>query len=114
MLSKNIAIYHNLTSGGSKRELFEFTKRMKLEGNKVSVYTHEPEKGQYLDLSNFINDIFVSDYKKIKNISFTLPFLKSILNLIIDVLNIHRIKKVSKRMASKIDKNNYDFVFVHH
>ena len=114
MLSKNIALYHNLKSGGSKRELFEFTKRMKLEGNIVSVYTHEPEKGKYLDLTDLINDVFVSDYKKLKNISFTLPFFKSILNLVIDVLNIHRLKKVSKSMASKIDKNNYDFVFVHH
>ena len=27
---------------------------------------------------------------------------------------LEAIKKVSKSMASKIDKNNYDFVFVHH
>jgi len=109
-----IVVYHNLTSGGSKRELFEFTKRFSRNGNTVHLYGHNEEKNSYLDVTDCIAETYLYPFDLINKISFTLPFLKSIINLIIDLLNIQKIDNVSKSMARQIDKNNYDFVFVHH
>ena len=103
-----------MSSGGSKRELYEFTKRLKRDGNSISLYTNSKEEGQYLDLSSFVDHIFEYKYKKFKNITFTLPFLKSILNLVISLLNIKRLIKISKKMAKNIDSKGYEFIFIHH
>ena len=109
-----IAIYHNLTSGGSKRELYEFTKRFNKNGNTVHLYGHNIEKTSYLDLTDSVAETYLFPFNLINKILFTLPFLKSIINLIIDLLNIQKIDNISKSTARQIDKNNYDFVFVHH
>ena len=103
-----------MTSGGSKRELYEFTKRFKKSGYTIHLYGHNEEKNSYLDLTDFIAETYLYPFDLINKISFTLPFLKSIINLIIDLLNIQKIDNVSKSMARQIDINSYDFVFVHH
>jgi glycosyltransferase involved in cell wall biosynthesis len=109
-----IALYHNLTSGGSKRELFEFTRRFKENGYVIHLYGHNKEKKSILDLSGWIDEIHLIPLIFLNKISFTLPFFKSIINLFIDLINIRKIVSVSKLMAVEIDKNNYDFIFVHH
>ena len=111
---QKICIYHNLTSGGSKRELFEFTKRFKQNNYIIHLYCHIEEKETYLDLTELVNDTYVFPINIISRITFTLPFLRSILNYVIDLKNIKKLNSVSKSMAYKIDKENYDFVFVHH
>ena len=109
-----ICIYHNLTSGGSKRELFEFTQRFKHNNYTIHLYCHSYEKGTYLDLTKLVNETYIFPIHFINKISFTLPFLKSIINYIIDLINIKILDSVSKSIAYTIDKENYDFVFVHH
>ena len=111
---QKICIYHNLTSGGSKRELFEFTKRFKQNNYIIHLYCHIEEKETYLDLTELVNDTYVFPINFISRITFTLPFLRSILNYVIDLKNIKKLDSVSKSIAYKIDKENYDFVFVHH
>ena len=74
---KKIAIYHNLTHGGNKRELFEFTKRLKLENNELHLYANTIEESQYLDITPYVDNVHLYHFKKIKYISFTFPFFKS-------------------------------------
>jgi glycosyltransferase involved in cell wall biosynthesis len=78
------------------------------------LYGHNIEKNSYLDVTDCVEETYLFPFDLINKVSFTLPFLKSIINLIIDLLNILKIDNVSKTMAREIDKNNYDFVFVHH
>jgi glycosyltransferase involved in cell wall biosynthesis len=112
-ISIKIAIYHNLASGGNKRELYEFSKRLKKDGNIIYLYGNLKEEGQYLDLSKFVDEVLIYHFKKIKYISFTLPYLKSILNLLISFYNIFNLIKISKKMAKNIDRENFDYVFIH-
>ena len=78
------------------------------------MYGHNIEKNSYLDVTDCVEETYLFPFDLINKVSFTLPFLKSIINLVIDLLNILKIDNVSKTMAREIDKNNYDFVFVHH
>jgi len=78
------------------------------------LYGHNIEKNSYLDVTDCVEETYLFPFDLINKVSFTLPFLKSIINLVIDLLNILKIDNVSKTMAREIDKNNYDFVFVHH
>ena len=73
---KKIAIYHNLTSGGNKRELFEFTKRLKLDDNELHLYANAIEESQYLNLTPHVDNVHLYHFKKIKYISFTFPFFQ--------------------------------------
>lgn len=103
-----------MTSGGSKRELYEFTKRLKRDGNSIYLFTNSEEKNQYLDLTNLVDKVYIFPFNRIQYISFTLPFFKSILNLFISRFNIYKIINVSKKMARVIDKKNCEYVFIHH
>ncbi len=71
------------------------------------------EQGQYLDISKFVDKIFVYQFNKIKYVSFTLPFFKPIVNLLISSYNILNLINISKKMALHIDKENFEYVFIH-
>ena len=102
-----------MTSGGNKRELYEFTKRLKKDGNVISLYTNSREEGQYLDLSKMVDSINYYNFRKLRYIRFTIPFLKSILNLWISLINIFKINMISKKMAKDIDALKFEYVFIH-
>ena len=78
------------------------------------MYSNTNEKGQYLDITPYIDFVHLYQFRKIKYISFTLPFFKSIINLSISFLNILKLIKISKIMAKDIDNNNFNYSFVHH
>ena len=103
-----------MTSGGSKRELFEFTKRLKRDGYELHLFTNLNEKNSYLDLSYLVDQVHKFEFNMTKNIVFPLPFLKSLVNLCISFLNIYKLINISKLMANYIDNNNFKFVFIHH
>ena len=111
---KKIAIYHNVTSGGTKREIFEFTNRFRQNNYTIHLYCHYDEKETYLELTKLVHETYVFPIKFIQKITFTLPLFKSLINYIIDIINIKKLERVSKNMAYLIDKGNYEFVFVHH
>jgi glycosyltransferase involved in cell wall biosynthesis len=109
-----IALYHNLTSGGSKKELYEFSVRFIREGWTVDLFIHDIGVERFLPLNNLVNTCTVDEYKLIKRYNKPLPFLKSVIYLTVFFININRIKQSSKRLAAKINSGNYDIAFIHH
>ena len=111
---KKVAIYHNLGSGGSKRELYEFTRQFSNVDITLHLYSHDKNTELFLDLTNIVDKVFFYRLPKIEKITFTLPFIKPILNLVIDLINIRRLMNISKKMGHDIDNRSYEFVFIHH
>lgn len=104
----NIAIYHNLPSGGGKRALCEVTKRL-AQRHAVDAYTLSTAEHDFCDIRPFCR----------KHSAFTfrpLPLARSPLgrfNQGIRSLDLLRLRTLQRRIASQVDAADYDVVFVH-
>jgi glycosyltransferase involved in cell wall biosynthesis len=101
---KKIAIFHNLPSGGAKRSLYEWVKRLSVEFS-IDLYIYGESVESYLDIRKFCNNTFVS----------SVPFLtKPWGGFHNKVIGFFILVNESYRLAKEIDSRNYDWVFVHH
>lgn len=89
-----IAIYHNLEKGGALNFIIEILKYL-IKDNKIDVYCFQK------NISNkLVDKFYVYKIKKTNNI---LSNLKQA---------IYSLKKINKKIAQKINKNNYDLILV--
>ena len=96
-----IAIYHNLPSGGAKRALYEYVKRIKVK--KIDLYTLSSScEEKYLPIKKYLYNSYVYNIKIKKGF---LNFLKFI---------YIELPKIQKKIAKDINKKKYDLVFVNH
>ena len=96
-----IAIYHNLPSGGAKRALYEYIKRIKVK--KIDLYTLSSScEKKYLPLNKCIDNSYIYNIK-IK--AGFINFLKFI---------YIKLPRIQKKIATDINKKKYDLVFVNH
>jgi glycosyltransferase involved in cell wall biosynthesis len=109
-----IALYHNLTSGGSKREAYEFARQFVAAGHTVHLYHPATADEQFLSLSGVVHQTFSFDLELVSPIKARLPGLRKYLDLASLVINLWRLGAVARHIAEVIDRNGYDFVFVHH
>lgn len=104
----NIAIYHNLPSGGGKRALYEMTRRL-AERHAISVYTLSTADHEFCDLRPHCNQHIVSPFR-------TLPLARrpfGRLNQGIRSADLLRLDTLQRRIAAQIDQGGHDVVFVH-
>ncbi len=109
-----IALYHNLTSGGSKREAYEFTKQFARNGHTVDLYCPSTANEEFLSLASIVHQSFTFDLRLGDNFSGRLPLLRRYVDLAVLHLNLRRLRQVARRIAAQIDAGAYDFVFAHH
>jgi glycosyltransferase involved in cell wall biosynthesis len=103
----NIAIYHNLPSGGAKRALFEWTRRL-TKNHKIDIYTIDDSEHEFCDIRPFVRNHFEFGFKP--NRLFTSPFGR--LNQLQRLRDLRQLSDLSKKIAESIDANKYDVVFV--
>lgn len=102
-----IAIFYNISFSGAKRAVFEHVKGLKNLGNSVDVYTTD-QKNDIFSPLDIANNIFKYSFfpKEIK-----IPVINRFKKDFIDTFII--LKKLHKKIALDIDKENYDIVLVH-
>lgn len=103
-----IAIYHNLTSGGAKRSLYEQSKRLAAR-HVIDVFSLSTAEHEFADLRPWVANYTVFPYKP-------LPLLNSPFgrfNQVIRWLDLFRIRRVNRLIAAKIEAQAYDVLFVH-
>jgi len=99
-----IAIFHNLPSGGAKRSLYEWVKRLSLK-NKIDLYGYSSDSERYLDIRGFCNEV---------NYFWDKPIQSTNYNIFSKIYLFIKLLILSKKIANTIDSNGYDVVFVHH
>jgi glycosyltransferase involved in cell wall biosynthesis len=97
---KKIAIYHNLPSGGAKRALYEYVKKLHKDYY-IDLYTLSTTNEDFLPLKSFVNNIFIYKYRHSDGIKSSISILT-------------KLKFVNKKIAKNIDSNSYEFVYVNH
>jgi glycosyltransferase involved in cell wall biosynthesis len=102
-----IAIYHNLPSGGAKRALFEWTRRL-AANHVIDVYTLRDSEHAFCDIRPFVENHFEFEFKP--NKLFASPLGR--LNQLQRLRNLRQLSKLSKSISTTIDVKNYDVVFV--
>ena len=105
----NIAIYHNLPSGGGKRALYEMIRRL-VDRHAVDVFTLSTADHDFCDLRPLVRQHQVFPFTPWGLLGS--PFGR--LNQGIYLGNVLRVRPVQQRMATQIDAGNYDVVFAHH
>jgi glycosyltransferase involved in cell wall biosynthesis len=109
-----IALYHNLTSGGSKREAFEFARRSTASGWQVAAYSPSTANDEFLPLHGVIQELFSYRLNLLQPIQASLPGLRKYVDFFRLRTNLKRINRTSRQIAGDIDNRNYDFAFLHH
>ena len=104
----NIAIYHNLPSGGGKRALYELTRRLAARHG-IYVYTLSTADHEFCDLRPHCDQHIVFPFR-------TLPLARrpfGRLNQGIRSADLLRLDTLQRRIAAQIDQGGHDVVFVH-
>lgn len=109
-----IALYHNLTSGGSKREAFEFARQFVRNGHTVHLFYPSTADEGFLPLSDIVQQSRTFKLAQIPEFSGRLPFLRGYVDLTTWMENLRRIRNCARKIAHEIDRGNYDLAFVHH
>ncbi len=104
----NLAIYHNLPSGGGKRALYEMTKRLAAR-HRVGVYTLSTAEHDFGDLRPFVERHVIIPFQPLPLAR--RPFGR--LNQGIRTLDLLRLLAVQRRIAAEIDAGGYDVAFIH-
>ncbi|MBC8509849.1 MAG: glycosyltransferase family 4 protein [Anaerolineales bacterium] len=110
----NIAIYHNLTSGGSKREAFEFARQFVHAGHTVHLYYPSTANEQFLPLTRTVQGSFNIKLNLLSPVQLRIPGLRKYLDLVGLGVNVLRLKRLAQKVAGVIDSGEYDFAFIHH
>ncbi|NLG29411.1 MAG: glycosyltransferase family 4 protein, partial [Chloroflexi bacterium] len=103
-----IAIYHNLPSGGGKRALYEMARRL-AQRHTLDVYTLSSADHAYCDLRPLARQHVVYPFAPLPLAR--PPFGR--LNQGIRAVDLWRLRRLQRRIASDIDAAGYDLVFVH-
>ena len=103
-----IAIYHDLPSGGAKRILLETTRRL-AEAHKINVFTLTTADHSFCDLRSHVQGYRVFTFCPSR--LFKSPIGR--LNQFQQWRNLNHLQSLSRRIASEIDSNNSDVVYVH-
>ncbi len=107
MSKKRIAFYYNLSFGGALYTMEEFAKRLS-EKYHIDLYTMEDQL-EILSSKKYFKQVYLYKSNERKFITGG-PFLR----IQEDYNLFYRLKKLHKKIASDIDKQNYDIVIVSH
>jgi hypothetical protein len=77
----NIALYHNLTSGGSKREAYEFAKQFVAHGHTFDLYHPRAADEEFLPLEHLARRTYVYDLQVAAPFNGRLPLLRKYIDL---------------------------------
>lgn len=103
-----IALFHNLPSGGGKRALYEWTRRLAQE-HTIDVYSLATADHEFCDLRPFVSQHHVFDFAPHR--LFKSPLGR--LNQLQRFRDLGDLERVNRAMAKQINAGKYDILFAH-
>ncbi len=104
----HIALFHNAPSGGAKRAIYEWTRRLS-KNHGIDVYTLSSADRYFCDVRPFVHEHRVFDFEPRQ--LFGSPFGR--LNQLQRWRDLGELTHLGYRIAQEIDASNYDVVFAH-
>lgn len=103
-----IALFHNTPSGGAKRAIYEWTRRL-AKNHQIDVYTLSSADHDFCDIRPFVQQHRVFDFSPRK--LFGSPWGR--LNQYQRWRDLGELMQIGQRIASEIDAGGYEVVFAH-
>jgi hypothetical protein len=103
-----IAIFHNLPSGGGKRALYEWTKRLS-KRHVIDVYTLSTADHDFCDLRPYARSYKITEFNPRRQ--YRSPFGR--LNQLQRWRDLGEVSSLGRRIARKINAGGYDILFAH-
>jgi glycosyltransferase involved in cell wall biosynthesis len=103
-----IAIFHDLPSGGAKRALYEYCKRL-VDNHEIDVFTLSIANHDFADLRPLATAHHVYEFQPGK--LFDSPFGR--LNQAVRVADLQRMGRLMREVAQDIDRGGYDVLLAH-
>ena len=103
-----IAVFHNLPSGGAKRALFEWTRRLAVS-HVIDVYTLSTADHGFCDLRLFTQNYYIDNFFSRK--LFKTPWGR--LNQLQRLRDLNDLDHLYQKIAKRINSGNYDLLFAH-
>lgn len=102
-----IAIYHNLSSGGAKRSLFEIVKRLG-ERHEITIFTLSSADHEFCDIRPLVKSHQIYHFQSGK--LFRSPLGR--LNSLVRIFDLVRLRSINEQIAKEIINQSPDLVFV--
>lgn len=109
-----IALFENLTSGGSKREAHEFVRQFVRAGHAVDRFHPSTADESFVSFGDMVRCQHNYALRLAPDLPLRLPGLTRYFALSATFINLGRLKRLAKEVAGEIDAGGYDFAFVHH
>lgn len=103
-----IALYHNLSSGGAKRTVFELVRRLATR-HEIDVYTLSCADHDFADLRPHVGNHDVYRFQPLP----LLPSPFGRLNQLSRLIDLRRIGRSTRQIADQVETRGYDVAFVH-
>lgn len=101
----NIAVFHNLPSGGAKRALFSYVNYLNHAGHTVDVFVPSTANESYLPLEKIATNFHSYPVKKTLK-----SLILSMIKYRLPIKELDNLEKALKLIAADINKGNYDVV----
>ncbi len=106
----NIAVFHNLPSGGAKRSLYTYVEYLTKQGHIVDVFIPDTANEEYLPLDSVANNVIKYEVKP----SFFREKIYSIFSYvpaIIKRVSVNNVMKTEQKIAEDLNDSGYDIVY---
>lgn len=100
----NIAIYHNLGSGGAKKALYHIVKGLRSRGHDIDVYTTSLADHAFYDLRPHVDSYSIEQVSSRATMGGYEPFAT--------LRMIHALRATERKIADRIKAKSYDGAFV--
>jgi len=102
-----IAVFHNLPSGGAKRMMFEIIRRL-ADQHEFHVFSISTANHEFCDIRQYVKSHTIYEFKETS--LFHSPFGR--LNQLVRWMNLNRLIKLNKNIATIIEDGKFDLVWV--
>ena len=109
----NIALYHNLPSGGARRAMVEMVKGLVDRGHTVDEYCPQTADLTFLPLSGIVRRTIVLPFRPLGAATTRVPFLTPYITTARLTRDLLALRSVGMKAARSINSKYYDVVFTH-
>jgi len=109
----NVALYHNLPSGGARRGMVEMAKGLVARGHVVDEYCPATADVSFLPLAGTVRRLKILPFRAYGVCPRRLPLLTPYVTAARLCADLGRLSRLSRQAAREIDAGGYDVVFSH-
>ncbi len=108
----NIALFHNLPSGGAKRAVYDLTRHLAERGHRITEYRFPTANTDYLALDEWVSETIALPFTPLPYKHIPIPGVSPHVNALRRIKTLRQLDAASKQFAAQIDAQAFDVVWL--